>query len=108
MRPIVVFVPAKPAFIILLILGALLTLVGLAVPRLRKSQAFSYGWFLLVASLVAGRVGTGAWLLNAEFWHSWGRPWDPIPIYTYGVMLCLSLIGGWYLALKLAGEEGLP
>jgi phosphatidylglycerol:prolipoprotein diacylglycerol transferase len=31
-----------------------------------------------------------------------------IPIYSYGVMLGLSLITGWYLALWLAQKDGLP
>ncbi|HJZ86256.1 MAG TPA: prolipoprotein diacylglyceryl transferase [Polyangia bacterium] len=103
MRPILVFVPAKPAFVILALAGAVLTALGL-VPRFRKSQAFSYGWFLLLAALVVGRVGTGEW----AFWSGWGRPWDPVPIYSYGVMLGLSLIIGWYLAIRLATAEGLP
>ena len=30
-----------------------------------------------------------------------------VPIYSYGVMLGLSFIGGWYLALWLAGRDGL-
>ncbi|HEY3356509.1 MAG TPA: prolipoprotein diacylglyceryl transferase [Polyangia bacterium] len=31
-----------------------------------------------------------------------------IPIYSYGVMLGLSLIVGWYLAMWLAQKDGLP
>ncbi|WP_437571245.1 prolipoprotein diacylglyceryl transferase [Sorangium sp. So ce542] len=32
----------------------------------------------------------------------------PIPIYSYGVMLGLSLVVGWYLTLGLAERDGLP
>ncbi len=32
----------------------------------------------------------------------------PIPIYSYGVMLGLSLVVGWYLTLTLAERDGLP
>ena len=32
----------------------------------------------------------------------------PIPIYSYGVMLGLSLVVGWYLTLTLAKKDGLP
>src|SRR5208283_1039117 len=32
----------------------------------------------------------------------------PFPIYSYGVMLCISLIVGWYLTLRLAQKDGLP
>ncbi len=31
-----------------------------------------------------------------------------LPIYSYGVMLGLSLVVGWYLTLTLAEKEGLP
>jgi phosphatidylglycerol:prolipoprotein diacylglycerol transferase len=39
-----------------------------------------------------------------------GETWDlgPIPIYSYGVMLGLSLVVGWYLTLGLAERDGLP
>ncbi len=33
---------------------------------------------------------------------------DSIPIYSYGVMLGLSLVVGWYLTLGLAERDGLP
>ena len=32
----------------------------------------------------------------------------PVPIYSYGVMLGLSLVVGWYLTLTLAERDGLP
>src|SRR5262245_36095907 len=43
----------------------------------------------------------------------WTLPWvnyqlHPIPIYSYGVMLGLSLVVGWYLTLGLAERDGLP
>ena len=31
-----------------------------------------------------------------------------LPIYSYGAMLCLSLIVGWFLTLRLAERDGLP
>lgn len=34
--------------------------------------------------------------------------WTVLPIYSYGVMLGLSLVVGWYLTLGLAEREGLP
>jgi phosphatidylglycerol:prolipoprotein diacylglycerol transferase len=33
---------------------------------------------------------------------------DSVPIYSYGVMLGLSLVVGWYLTLGLAEKDGLP
>lgn len=42
----------------------------------------------------------------------WKFPWvgqlNSFPIYSYGVMLGLSLIVGWYLSLWLAKKDGLP
>lgn len=35
-------------------------------------------------------------------------PIGPLPIYSYGVMLGLSLVVGWYLTLGLAERDGLP
>lgn len=35
-------------------------------------------------------------------------PLGPLPIYSYGVMLGLSLVVGWYLTLGLAEQDGLP
>jgi phosphatidylglycerol---prolipoprotein diacylglyceryl transferase len=32
----------------------------------------------------------------------------PLPIYSYGAMLCLSIIIGWFLTLGLAEKDGLP
>ena len=103
MRPILLFVPSKPALVVLLVIGAALTAIGLT-PRFRKSQAFSYGWFLLAAGLVVAYVGGD----HVQFWQTWGQSWKPVPIYSYGVMLGISLIGGWYLALRLAEQEGIP
>src|SRR5262245_56970435 len=34
--------------------------------------------------------------------------WGPLSIYSYGVMLGLSLVVGWYLTLGLAERDGLP
>ena len=43
---------------------------------------------------------------------SWDLPLlgsaDSLPIYSYGVMLGLSLVVGWYLTLSLAERDGLP
>lgn len=42
----------------------------------------------------------------------WELPWlgkvTSIPIYSYGVMLGLSIVVGWYLTLGLAKRDGLP
>ncbi len=38
----------------------------------------------------------------------WRAPWESLPIYSYGVMLGLSLVVGWYLVLRLCEAQGLP
>ncbi len=35
-------------------------------------------------------------------------PFIDLPIYSYGVMLGLSLVVGWYLVMRLGGADGLP
>jgi phosphatidylglycerol:prolipoprotein diacylglycerol transferase len=40
---------------------------------------------------------------NDDAWNG-----GPLPIYSYGVMLGLSLVVGWYLTLGLAERDGLP
>ncbi len=68
-------------------------------------------WQLIVKSkigaLVAAAVALG--LVGASFVFK-GETYamGPLPIYSYGVMLGLSLVVGWYLTLGLSEREGLP
>lgn len=57
----------------------------------------------LVGALVAAGFAVAAFKLK-------GHTYDlaPVPIYSYGVMLGLSLVVGWYLTLGLAERDGLP
>ena len=57
----------------------------------------------------------GAFALMGLRGHSWVptpatfmAPWDPVPIHSYGVMLGLSMIVGWFLAMRLAKQDGIP
>ncbi len=83
-------------------------------------------WALLVAAAIAlvvavfqyraqsksGAIGAGvvgAGLAAAAFaMKGQTLPLGPLPIYSYGVMLGLSLVVGWYLTLGLAEKDGLP
>ncbi len=38
----------------------------------------------------------------------WRGSWQSLPIYSYGVMLGLSLVVGWYIVLGLTERQGLP
>lgn len=52
---------------------------------------------------VAVAAGVAAYVLRDKALTA-----SELPIYSYGVMLGLSLIVGWYLTLGLADREGLP
>jgi phosphatidylglycerol:prolipoprotein diacylglycerol transferase len=68
------------------------------------------------AALFGGVVAGGliAVRFGLKYWASGGDPLNDtinlskIPIYSYGVMLGLSLVVGWYLTLGLAERDGLP
>src|SRR6185436_19486850 len=34
--------------------------------------------------------------------------WKSVPIYAYGVMLGTAMIVGWFLAMRLCKEDGIP
>jgi phosphatidylglycerol:prolipoprotein diacylglycerol transferase len=58
-------------------------------------------------ALIAVLVGMGAGVAGYVFRD---KTYEAafIPIYSYGVMLGLSLVVGWYLTLTLAERDGLP
>ena len=35
------------------------------------------------------------------------RPWLPVPIFSYGVMLGTAMVVGWFLAMRLARQDGI-
>lgn len=105
MRPLLLEIPAKPAFYAFLLAGVVLT-IALGLRKLKtRGDSRSLGPTFLLGALVAARVGTGSW----RFWENGGmtKAWEPIPIFSYGVMLGLSLVVGWYLALWLGERDGL-
>jgi phosphatidylglycerol---prolipoprotein diacylglyceryl transferase len=57
----------------------------------------------VVAGFVAIGAAVGAYLLRTKSYEA-----SAIPIYSYGVMLGLSLVIGWYITLTLAERDGLP
>jgi phosphatidylglycerol:prolipoprotein diacylglycerol transferase len=56
-----------------------------------------------VALLVAAAAGIGGYVLRDTKYEA-----TNLPIYSYGVMLGLSLVVGWYLTLTLSERDGLP
>ncbi len=80
-------------------LAALVAVFKMVGKRKDKQGAAIAGVFVLgglIARFVVMRD-------NTEFWAA-----KEIPIYSYGVMLGLSLVVGWYLTLGLAARDGLP
>ena len=67
------------------------------------------GWFkkigdlLLIGAVLAVACGFAAFGLRGKTYTL-----SELPIYSYGAMLCLSLIAGWFLTLRLAEQDGLP
>jgi len=106
MLPILVHVPSKLLFVLALLLAA-----GSAFwnarsrrrdPEIARSSTSFY--LLFGAWLLLGLRG-GSWLPSVGMF---GRPWVPVPIYSYGVMLGTSMVVGWFLALRLAKSDGIP
>jgi phosphatidylglycerol---prolipoprotein diacylglyceryl transferase len=56
-----------------------------------------------MAIVVAGGAGIAGYAMRATKYQA-----PNLPIYSYGVMLGLSLVVGWYLTLKLAENDRLP
>ncbi len=87
-------VPLFPALIGVAVLGALVALFGW-----RKKATD----LLLIGVVLAIGCAIGAFRLKGHYYQL-----GSLPIYSYGAMLCLSLVVGWYLTLGLAKRDGLP
>jgi prolipoprotein diacylglyceryl transferase len=105
MLPILAQVPSKPLFVLALLLAALSAIWNVRARRRDpKKPRSSTPFYLLV----------GAWLLLGLRGHSWipsggmfSQPWLPVPIFSYGVMLGTSMVVGWFLAMRLAKQDGI-
>jgi phosphatidylglycerol:prolipoprotein diacylglycerol transferase len=96
MRPILVNIPSK------FLLGLLIVLAGVsfALDLWRSRQAASK---LKLSSTPAYFLAGAVVLYMFK-----GGDWTPLPIYAYGVMLGTSLIVGWFVAMRLARQDGIP
>jgi phosphatidylglycerol:prolipoprotein diacylglycerol transferase len=106
MLPVLVHLPSKVLFVLAIVL-AIVTALRSARARRKdpKLPRSSTPFYLLV----------GAWLLLGLRGHSWipsggvfQAPWEPVPIFSYGVMLGTSMVVGWFLAMRLAKNDGIP
>jgi prolipoprotein diacylglyceryl transferase len=105
-RPILVNIPAK----LLLMAALVLAVASFARDVLRRRRDPTLPWlstplYLLAGAAILIRLKTGSWIPGAA---AFSQPWTPVPIYAYGVMLGTSLIVGWFLAMRLAKQDGIP
>jgi phosphatidylglycerol---prolipoprotein diacylglyceryl transferase len=101
MHPILFRIPLPHRPLMLwwaLALGAVIA-IGYAVAAARSKERGT--------AVVSGFVAVGA-LAFAFVYRTTSFEAQSIPIYSYGVMLGLSLVVGWYLTLTLADKDGLP
>jgi phosphatidylglycerol:prolipoprotein diacylglycerol transferase len=105
MRPILLNVPAKFLYVVLLVGAAVFFVRDLL--RRRKNRALPWSStpiYLFVFSEILLYWKTDAWIPGGG---AFSKPWDPVPIYAYGVMLGTSLVVGWFLAMRLAKQDGI-
>lgn len=106
MRPILVSLPSKVLFFIALAAAAVLFGRDL-LRRRRDGTSLTANPLLLVAAalaLVRFFSPTASFVPDSQ---TFGQPWQPVPIYAYGVMLGTSLILGWFLAMRFAKQDGI-
>jgi phosphatidylglycerol:prolipoprotein diacylglycerol transferase len=103
MRPVLVPIPSKLLFVAALVLAVAAFVRDVIRRRHDKNVAWgSTSLYLLVGAglLVYFKAEH---LTGADF----AKPWTPVPIYAYGVMLGTSLVVGWFIAMSLAKQDGI-
>ncbi|HVV15762.1 MAG TPA: prolipoprotein diacylglyceryl transferase [Polyangia bacterium] len=106
MRPILVQIPSKLLFAAALVLAVAALARDLWLRRRDpKHELSSTPLYLLAGAEILVGLKSGSWTPSRD--GILGHPWTPVPIYAYGVMLGTSLIVGWFIALRLAKEDGI-
>src|SRR5688500_18664877 len=106
MRPVLVQLPSKLLFAVAIVWAIAAFVLD---ARRRRADPKSPRSTTPVLLLI------GAYALMALRGHAFvpvpaafGRPWDSLPIHSYGVMLGLSMVIGWFLTMRLAKQDGIP
>ena len=86
--------PLGPTLFVLAGLGFWLALYG---RRRGALDLLVIGLLTVVSGLVGGFLFRGQHFLL-----------ESLPIYSYGAMLCASIVVGWFLTLRLGERDGLP
>ena len=97
MRPILVHIPSKLLFFVALAGAMAVFARDLILRRTNKALPFSSTPLYFVGGAVVLYAKLGDW--------SFGHPWAPVPIYSYGVMLGTALVVGWFLVMRFAAED---
>jgi phosphatidylglycerol:prolipoprotein diacylglycerol transferase len=107
MRPILVNIPAKLLFAVALVLAGVAFGRDLWWRRRKDAKAAlsSTPLYLLLGAEILLGLKSGSWVPSAA---GFSQAWTPVPIYAYGVMLGTSLIVGWFVAMRLAQQDGVP
>ena len=105
MHPILVQLPSKVLFVAALVL-AVVSFVRNQVQRRRNPKVPASSTPLLLVAGAWALLGLrgGTWIPSAGVF---GKPWLPVPIFSYGVMLTTGLVVGWFLAMRLARNDGI-
>jgi phosphatidylglycerol:prolipoprotein diacylglycerol transferase len=106
MLPILIDLPSKPLFVLALLLAVGSALWNAWARRRdpKRSRSSTPFYLLIGAWLLLGLRG-GSWMPSGGMFS---LPWKPVPIFSYGVMLGTSMVVGWFLALRLAKQDGIP
>lgn len=101
MHPILFRLPIPQSglpYLWLFIAAAVVAFIVAGLQYRAQSKGSAIGAAVVGVGLIAGAFATKGQVLAL----------GPLPIYSYGVMLGLSLVVGWYLTLGLAERDGLP
>src|SRR5258708_17982340 len=86
--------PLGPTLFVLAGLGFLLAVFG---QRRGALDLLVIGVLALVSGLIGGCLFRGQTFTL-----------ESLPIYSYGAMLCISIVVGWFLSLGLGARDGFP
>jgi phosphatidylglycerol:prolipoprotein diacylglycerol transferase len=105
MHPILLQLPSKWLFVAALVLAAA-SFVRNQVRRRRdpKVPASSTPLLLVAGAWAILRIRGETWIPYAG---AFGKPWLPVPIFSYGVMLATDFVTGWFVAMRLARRDGI-
>ena len=106
MRPVLVALPSKLLFVLALVL-AVASFVQDQRRRSKDSKLpkSATPLWLLGGAYALVHFRAHAWLPTPDIFK---RSWEDVPIHSYGVMLGISMIVGWFLAMRLAKQDGIP